>query len=326
MEDIYILDAVNYIFRSYYAIAPMTNDRGDSTSALYGFIRSLQKVIKEFSPKHLIAVFDGPDNTRSRQEVYSEYKMNRKGAPEDLYPQIEWAYKFCEMAGIPKLSIPGIEADDTMASIAIWASKIKAKAFICTSDKDLFQLVTDDVFVLNINKNNLLVDKEKVEEIYGVRPDQMLDFLAIMGDTSDNIPGLPGFGPKTAAALLQQFGTLDNILENPDKVSGKKKQETLKTDREKALLSRKLATLHTDTEIPTDTDFYSLHEPDRDKLAKFYKENKFMTLLRELGEIYGAAGAVFRIQRGKNSIPYHRYRDRSQSSDQYTFKRKRIVH
>ena len=123
MNKIFILDAVNYLFRSYYAIGPMTNDKGQSTSAVYGFIRSVQKMIKDFAPTYLIAVFDGPDNKKARQAVYAEYKMHRKGAPEDLFPQFDWAWEFCQLAGIPALCIDGVEADDTMASIAVWAKK-----------------------------------------------------------------------------------------------------------------------------------------------------------------------------------------------------------
>src|SRR3990167_3006702 len=123
MEKIYIIDAVNFLFRSYYAIGPMTNAQGQSTSALYGFIRSIQKIIRDFSPTHLVCVFDGPDNKRSRQAVYSDYKMRRKGAPEDLFPQFDLAHQFCHFAGIPILCVEGVEADDTMATIALWAEK-----------------------------------------------------------------------------------------------------------------------------------------------------------------------------------------------------------
>ncbi len=283
MDTIYILDAVNFLFRSYYAIGPMTNGKGQSTSALYGFIRSVQKIIKDFSPSHLICVFDGPDNKKSRQAVYAEYKMHRKGAPEDLFPQFDWAYDFCARSGIPTLCVEGVEADDSMASIALWAEKQGAKVFICSSDKDLMQLVNDQIYIIHAHKDNLLVDAKKVEELFGVRPDQMLDLLAIMGDSSDNIPGLEGFGPKTASSLLQQFGTLDAILEHPEKVKGEKKQETLKKDREIALMSRELATLQTHIEISHEASFYELTPPDTQKLTELYHEMNFNTLLRDLG-------------------------------------------
>lgn len=284
MKTIYIIDAVNYLFRSYYAIGPMTNEKGESTSALFGFIRSLQKLMKEASPEHFICVFDGPDNKKSRTAVYAEYKMHRKGAPEDLFPQFEWAYEFCELAGIPQLCIEGVEADDTMASIALWAEKKGAKVYLCSSDKDLMQLVNPHIFMLHAHKDNLLVDEAKVKELFGVRPDQMLDYLSIVGDASDNIPGIEGFGPKTASALLQEFGTLDNILAHPERVKGEKKQETLRTQKKEALLSRELATLITRVEIPQETEFYRLKGPQHEKLRDFYHRMNFNTLMRELGE------------------------------------------
>jgi len=284
MDKIYILDAVNYLFRSYYAISLMLNHKGQSTNALFGFIRSVQKLIRDFSPDHLICVFDGPDNKKSRQAVYADYKMHRKGAPEDLFPQFEWAYDYCELAGIPVLCIEGVEADDTMAAVALWAEKKGAKVFLCSSDKDLMQLVNDQIFMLHLHKNNLLIDAVKVKELYGVRPDQMLDLLAIMGDASDNIPGLEGFGPKTAASLLQEFGTLDNLLAHPEKVKGEKKQEILRTQQKEALLSRELATLHIHVEIPRDEEFYRLKEMDRQKLSDFFQEMNFNSLLKEMSE------------------------------------------
>lgn len=284
MDKLYILDAVNYLFRSYYAIGPMLNDKGQSTSALFGFIRSVQKLIKDFSPSHLLCVFDGPDNKKSRKAVYAEYKMHRKGAPEDLFPQFDWAYDYCEMAGIPVLCVEGVEADDTMATAALWAEKKGAQVFLCSSDKDLMQLINDQIFMIHLHKDNLLVDAAKVKELYGVRPDQMLDLLAIMGDASDNIPGLEGFGPKTAASLLQEFGTLNAILAHPEKVKGEKKQHILRTQQKEALLSRELATLNTHVEIPQDTDFYRIKAADREKLLPFFQEMKFNSLLKELAE------------------------------------------
>ena len=281
MDKIYIVDAVNYLFRSYYAIGPMTSGEGQSTSALYGFIRSIQKLIKEFSPTHLVCVFDGPDNKKSRRALYAEYKMHRKGAPEDLLPQFEWADAYCRIAGIPVLCVEGVEADDTMASVAVWAEKKGAKSYLCTSDKDMAQLVNKDIFVLHPHKDYLLIDEGQVKRLYNVRPDQMLDYLAIVGDASDNIPGLEGFGPKTAAQLLEEFGTLDNVLAHPERVKGEKKQEILRTQKETALMSRELATLDMRVEIPTEVEFYRIKEPDNGKLSEFYHQMKFNTLLRE---------------------------------------------
>jgi len=282
MKKLYIVDAVNFLFRSYYGIGPMTNPKGESTNALFGFIRSIYKLISDFSPDYIIAVFDGPDNKKKRTEMYEHYKSHRAGMPEDLFPQLEKAHHWCEIAGIPFLSVPGVEADDTMGSIAIWAEKKNIEVFLCSSDKDLCQLVDDKIFLLQPHKENLLVDKKKVEELYGITPQQMVDYLAIVGDASDNIPGLEGFGPKTAAALLQQFGTLDAILENPDKIPGAKKQEIVRQGKEIALLSRRLAMIDKDVDFPKEETFFHLKEPHLELLKSFYEEMHFLSLLKEL--------------------------------------------
>lgn len=282
MDKIYIVDAVNVLFRSYYAIGHMTSPKGESTNALYGFVRSIYKLIKDFSPHYFVAVFDGPDNKKRRTDLYAEYKSHRKGMPEDLFPQLEKALEFCKLAGIPYLSVPGVEADDTMGSIAKWAEKKHATVFLCSSDKDLCQLISEHIFVINIQKDNLLVDQEKVKELFGVRADQMIDYLAIVGDASDNIPGLEGFGPKTAATLLEQFGTLEELLAHPEKVAGQKKQETLLKGKEIALLSRQLATIHLDVDFPNEEAFFKLGVPDHDNLKAFYQDAHFMSLLKEL--------------------------------------------
>jgi DNA polymerase-1 len=282
MEKIYIVDAVNFLFRSYYAIGPMTNAKGESTNALYGFIRSIFKLINEFSPEYFVAVFDGPENKKSRTEIYSEYKSHRTGMPEDLFPQLEQALFFCKIAGIPYIAVAGVEADDTMGSIARWMEKQEVQVFLCSSDKDLCQLVSDQIFIINPHKDNLLIDREKVKELFGVAPEQIVDLLAIVGDASDNIPGLEGFGPKTAAGLLKEFGTLEAILAHPEKLSGKKK-ETLINDKEIALMSKKLATIRTDLPFPHAREFFHLQHPDLEKVKDFYHQMRFMSLLRELG-------------------------------------------
>ncbi|MBS0628806.1 MAG: DNA polymerase I [Verrucomicrobia bacterium] len=281
MKKLYVLDAVNFLFRSYYAIGPMTNPKGESTGALYGFIRSIFKMIKEFSPDHLIAVFDGPESTKSRKEIYSDYKIHRAKMPDDLYTQLGQAQYFCKISGIPYLAIPGVEADDVIGSIAKWTNEKQIETYLCSSDKDLSQLVTDHVFVLNVNKNNLIMDRAKVKEIFGVFPEQIIDLLAMMGDASDNIPGLGGIGPKTAAELLNEFGTLNAILENPEKLKGKK-GDIFREGKQLAKLSQQLATINTEVDFPKEDHFFRLKEPDLDKVKAFYQEMHFMTLLKEL--------------------------------------------
>ena len=284
MKKLYILDAVSFLFRSYYAIRQMTNQRGESTNALYGFIRSVQKIIKDYAPANLVAVFDGPDNKQSRTEIYQHYKAHREGMPDDLFPQLDLAIDYCEYAGIPYLAEPGVEADDIIGAIAKWAEKQGTEVFICSSDKDLCQLISDRVFMVNTHKDNLLIDREKVEEIYGVKPEQIVDYLAIMGDKSDNIPGIPGFGPKTAATLLQEYGTLENLLSKLDKMKNQKRAEKIREYKDDALLSQRLARLIVDIPFPKKTDFFEFKSPDVSKLNELYRDMNFSSLLKELGQ------------------------------------------
>jgi DNA polymerase I len=285
-KKLFILDVSGYIFRAYYALPAMTNLRGEPTNALFGFIRSVLKLFKDFGPEHIVAVFDGPDNKKQRLEIYEKYKANRvREAHADLPEQIGRAKEFCELIGIPHVEVGGVEADDTMGSIAVWAASEGAEVYLCTSDKDLCQLVDKQIFVLNTWKENQVVDAQKVEEIYGVHPKQIVDLLAIMGDSSDNIPGLSGFGPKTAALLLKEFGTLENLLANPGKVQGNKKQETLQTEADIARLSKRLATIHTDIDFFKDNTFFHLRTPDSINLKAFYLDMGFDSLARELEDL-----------------------------------------
>ncbi len=292
MKKIYIIDALNILFRSYYAIKGMTNPKGESTGALYGFIRSIGKIVKDFSPDYFVVVFDGPGGKELRKKIYDEYKSHRAAMPEDLVLQLERALLFCEYARIPHLSIPGIEADDTIGAISLWAEKRGFEVFICSSDKDLCQLVSPHISLIHVHKDNQLVNREKVKELFGVNPEQIVDYLAIVGDASDNIPGLTGFGPKGAVALLEEFGTLENILAHPEKVAGEKKQETIRNEKEIARMSKKLATLHPDVDFPKNEEFFKFTEPDLEKLKAFYHEMHFMTLLRELGEEPAKEGSL----------------------------------
>ncbi len=291
MKTLYIIDAVNFIFRSYYAIGPMTGPQGQSTGALYGFIRSIYKLMRDFSPSHLVAVFDGPDNKKQRTAIYAGYKEHRTGMPEDLFPQLELAHKFCVNAGIPHLEPPGVEADDAMGSIAVWAASQGVKVYICTSDKDMCQLVNDDIHLLNVYKDNLEIDASKVVELFGVRPDQIVDLLALMGDASDNIPGVEGVGPKTAALWLQEFGTLDELLAHPEKIQGAKKKQSLIDGKENALLSRRLASLDLHVPFPKAQDFFHLQEPDLPAIRELYQSLNYLSLLKELDQKAAAASA-----------------------------------
>ena len=284
-KKLYILDVSGYIYRAYYALPHMANSRGESTNGLYGYIRSILKLFKTIAPDHLVAVFDGPDNKKQRKEIYEKYKATRVQKAEDLPEQIDKAKIFCELLGITHIEVGGVEADDTMGSIALWAAKEGLDVYICTSDKDLCQMVRDHIFLLNPWKDYLLIDRKKVEEIHGVTPEQIVDLLAITGDTSDNIPGVFGFGPKTTVPLLKKYGTLENLLKHVDEVPGKKKQETLIQEADVAHLSKRLATIHIDIPFPKDKDFFALKQPDLPALREFYLEQGFNTLVKELDQV-----------------------------------------
>lgn len=299
MKDIYLIDASGWLYRSYFAIRNMTNAKGESTNALFGFIRSVMKLMKDFHPSHLAVVFDGPRNSIKREAIYADYKAHRSEMPQDLRYQIDRAHRFCELMGLPQLNVPEAEADDVMGSIAVWASKEGARVFLCTSDKDMCQLVNDQVSILNTHKDNLVIDAREVENIHGVPPDKIIDLLAIVGDSSDNVPGLPGFGPKTAVELLKSFGSLDYILQHPQEVPGKKKQETLVQDKDKALLSRRLVTIDTQVEFPKQSGFFHLKHPELEGLKGFYTEMNFHTLLKELDAL-SAQKTVTAVEEGSH--------------------------
>ncbi len=311
MKTIYIIDASGYIYRSYFAIRNITNAKGESTNALFGFIRSVSKLIADFNPTHLVAVFDGPQSIKAREAIYPDYKAHRPGMPDDLLYQIRWTRDYCALRGIPMLNVPNVEADDTMGTVAVWAAKQQAQAYICTSDKDMCQLVNDHIFILNTYKDNLIMGSKEVEEAHGVPPNKMIDFLAITGDTSDNIPGIPGFGPKTAAALLQQFGSLEYILAHPEEVVGKKKQETITQETEKARISQRLVTVITDVEVPQDEKFYRLGSFNKEKLKEFYSDKSFNSLIRELEKekVIEVEGKLERVLDA--SVEYHLVDDES---------------
>lgn len=281
MQKIYIIDASGYLYRSYHAIRNMTNARGESTNSLFGFIRSILNIIKDFNPDHIVAVFDGPNNIKKRKEIYAEYKAHRDETPGDLYYQIEWAHKFCELMGIPHLSIPEVEADDTMGSVAKWAEKHDILSYMCTSDKDMAQLVNDKIFMLDTYKENKVLGTQDVKEKFGVQPHQIIDLLAMVGDASDNVPGVPGIGPKTAAAYLNDYGTLEHILQNPQVIPEKKRDLFVQLS-DQILLSQKLVTVDLHVEIPLSWDFYILKQPNFEALKEFYSNMSFNSFIKEL--------------------------------------------
>lgn len=281
MKKLYIIDAAGYVYRSYFAIRNMTNQQGESTNALFGFARSSLKFLKDFNPEYCIAVFDGKNNARSRIALYPKYKAHRQSMPPDLLHQIQWAKEFCRLMGISVLDHEGVEADDTIGSIALNYANLDVETFICSSDKDLCQLVSDKITIIDTYKENFLIGPKQVKEKFGVPPSLIVDYLALIGDASDNVPGVPGIGPKTAADLLNQAGSLEALYSTIDQLPSKKK-EMLLQNKELAFISKKLVTLHLDVDFPHEESFFLIKPTLNEELKTFYSSMQFHSLIKEL--------------------------------------------
>jgi len=278
-EPTLIIDASGLLYRSFYALPPLTSPSGRPTGALLGFIRSLLKVEEKITPKRIVSVFDGPNNKKSRLALFPEYKATRKPTPPELIEQIEEAKRFCDIWNIPLLSKEGVEADDTIAAVVSWAVKeTTGPIYICSADKDLGQLVTERVLIINPAKDNAILDRAAITKAWGVPPEKIGDLLALSGDTSDNIPGVEGIGPKTAASLLSDWNDLDTLLVNAEKIKGKK-GERLCANKDLAALSKKLVSLDTSVIIPTKEEFYRKKEPNADAALEFFTEKGFKSLI-----------------------------------------------
>ncbi len=258
-DCIYIIDTFSLMFQVFHAIPPMTGTQGQPTNAVFGFTRDIF-AIRDRKPTYLVCAFDSPGPGK-RDEIYDKYKANRAEMPEDLRPQIPLIKQLLEGFRIPVLEMSGWEADDVIATITAQAVAKDLDVVIVSTDKDARQLLGPQVRMLNCRKN-LFLDEAGLMEDWGVRPDQVVDFQSLVGDAVDNVPGVPKVGPKTAKTLLEQFGTLDNVLANADKAPGKKLAENLVTFADQARLSRELVRLRTDLPMTIDFEAARIEEPD----------------------------------------------------------------
>ena len=296
-DTLYLLDSYGLIYRSYFAFVshPLTNKAGENVSALYGFFRSLAMILKTYRPQYFLAAFDSRTPT-FRHEWYPEYKATRDKTPEDLHAQIPHIEKILTTLGIACLRKDGFEADDIIATLACRAAREGRRCVIISGDKDLAQLVGDFVSVLKPDKSEVLAqwDIEEVKEHWGVAPAQMLDYLSLIGDSSDNIPGVKGIGPKTAVKLLQDYGTLDAVYEHIDSIAGAV-QKKLAAGKESAYFSKKLITLATDVPIESSLEDYcctALHYTEAAALLKEYELPRLGELYAKAAEEAGTAGAA----------------------------------
>ncbi|GFE60201.1 DNA polymerase I [Geobacter sp. AOG2] len=278
-DTLYLVDGSSYIYRAYYAIRHLSSPSGHPTNAIYGFIQMLLKLIKDHDPKHLAVVFDAGRIT-FRTGIYPEYKANRAAMPDDLRQQVGPIREVVRAFNIPALELEGFEADDIIGALAARYSALGGRVVVVTGDKDLMQIVTENVTLLDTMKDKRSGLAE-VNERFGVGPDLVPDILGLAGDSSDNIPGVPGIGEKTAIKLVQEFGSLDGLLERAGEVKGKN-GEKLREFRDQALLSRKLATIERNVPLEIDLDELAAREPDTPTLNAFFKQYGFTTLIKEL--------------------------------------------
>jgi DNA polymerase-1 len=280
LKEIYLIDGSAFIYRAFHAVAPLTNSDGFQTNAVFGFVSMLNRLLKDKEPSHIAVAFDSRGKV-FRHQMYPQYKANRPPMPEELAAQVPYIKKAVAALGLQRFEEDGIEADDIIAAAARGLSGDGHQVVIVSGDKDLLQLIDDRVIMWD-PMNDRVMDPDQVRKKYQVGPDRLLDCFALIGDSTDNIPGVPGVGPKTAAKLIIEFGSLENLYENVESLKKSKMKERLIENREAAFLSRDLIRLKTDIDIPLTPDGYVRSDPDEDRLRKIYTELNFTSLLKEL--------------------------------------------
>ncbi|MEQ9913450.1 DNA polymerase I [Pectobacterium polaris] len=281
-----LVDGSSYLYRAYHAFPPLTNSAGEATGAMYGVLNMLRSLLLQYQPSHVAVVFDAKGKT-FRDELFENYKAHRPPMPEDLREQIEPLHQMVKAMGLPLLAVSGVEADDVIGTLAVQAEKVGKSVLISTGDKDMAQLVTPSVTLINTMNNSILGPQEVCDK-YGIPPELIIDFLALMGDASDNIPGVPGVGEKTAQALLQGLGGLDSLYANLDKIAGlsfrgaKTMAPKLEQHKDVAYLSYQLATIKTDVELELSCDQLTVNELDVDELHRLFSRYEFKRWLSDI--------------------------------------------
>jgi DNA polymerase-1 len=275
-----LVDGSNYVFRAFYAIRDLSNSKGFPTNAVYGFTTMLMKLRRDFHPQYLAVMFDLKGPT-FRHEAFEDYKATRKPIPEALIPQIPVIKDIIRGFSIPILEQQGIEADDIIGTLARRYAGEGMKVIIVSGDKDMMQLITDDVVMVDTMKDKTY-DAAAVKERFGVGPEKVVEIMGLMGDASDNIPGVPGIGPKGARALIEEYGTVEEVLHNVEKIKSARMKQVIRESAAQARLSRQLAEIRTDVDIEFDLETSRSREPDTAKLKELFKELEFSSLLQDL--------------------------------------------
>jgi DNA polymerase-1 len=291
-KRLFLVDGMSNIYRSYYAIRGLSNSRGLATNAVFGFAMTLRKLITQHAPDYLGVVLDSKEKT-FRREAYEKYKSNRPDMPEDLVAQLPYIERVCEALRVPVLRLPRYEADDLIGTLARKAAKKGLQVVLVSNDKDLSQLVQDPaVIILRMDKSGeTWLDEAGVKEKFGVRPDQIVDWIGLMGDASDQIPGAPGIGEKGAVQLLEQFGSIEGALKGWEEVKKKTYRESLRDNAEIIRQSRELACIDTDAPVELDLSALVYEEPDRKLAYELFSELEFGQLTREFADAADAQAA-----------------------------------
>ncbi len=280
-KKVFLIDGNSFCYRAYFAIRELSNSKGQPTNAIYGFITMLNRIIEEEKPDYIAVAFDLKGPT-FRHRIYEEYKIHRKPMPDELASQLEPIKKILSYYNIMIFEKEGFEADDVLATVSKkLSSRNLADVYIVTGDKDILQLVDNNIKVYNTHKDGLIYDTETVKRDFGVEPSRITDLIALMGDSSDNIPGVPGIGHKTALGLLEEFGSLENLFSNVEKLKNERIKCILKENRDKAFLSRDLAISRIDVPVDFKLDDMRLKEPDKGNLFRIFKELEFKSLLKD---------------------------------------------
>ena len=328
-DHFYLIDGSGYIFRAYYALPPLTRKSdGLPVGAVSGFCSMLFKLLEDSKsnenlqkPTHFAVIFDSARKT-FRNEIYSDYKANRSEAPDDLAPQFEYIRKSVIAFNLPSVDLPNYEADDLIATYADQILAKGAKVTIVSSDKDLMQLYKKDVRLFDPMKNKFIKTEDVINK-FGVEPEKVIDVQSLAGDSSDNVPGVPGIGVKTAAELINKYGTLEKLLDNAHEIKQNKRRETLIENKDKAIISKKLVTLKKNSPVDKKLEDFKLKNIDRDKLYKFLREMEFNRLLSSVISTYGEpeleeANTEVRFKEKQKAISkknYHLINDEKQIDD-----------
>ncbi|MBT6184676.1 MAG: DNA polymerase I, partial [Betaproteobacteria bacterium] len=300
MKKLLLIDGSSYLYRAFHALPDFRNKADEPTGAIYGVINMLKRAKSEVNPDYIACIFDAKGKT-FRDELYSKYKANRPSMPAELRVQIEPLYDCIKAMGIPLLVVPNVEADDVIATLTQMGLKKNIETLISTGDKDIAQLIKPGVTIVNTMSGEIL-DEEGVKAKFGVPPDKMIDFQSLVGDSVDNVPGVSKVGPKTAVKWLNEYGSLDSIIENADKIGGKV-GENLREAINWLPTTRSLVTLKRDLDLDVSLDALVYKETDKDSLAVLFEKLNFRTWLTELHGPATTAANEEEVSTPKNTVP-----------------------